>query len=161
STVDVRRRPLRPRLRASFPTRRSSDLDLRLVRRPYLGIFLEDENVLVRKDAAGGPVPRGVLVGGVITGTGAARADLRNGDIITGLAGERVQTEADVIRVLDGLQAGDVIDVEVYRDGQMHTTRVELSQRPLPEVPDSADVLADRLKEIYDGLALELGQLLH
>lgn len=135
--------------------------DLRLVRRPYLGIFLEDENVLVRKDAADGPVPRGVLVGGVITGTGAARADLRNGDIITGLAGERVQTEADVIRVLDGLQAGDVIDVEVYRDGQMHTTRVELSQRPLPEVPDSADVLADRLKEIYDGLALELGQLLH
>lgn len=134
--------------------------DLRLVRRPYLGIFLGEDAVLAHKEETGEPAPRGIRIDGAIPGTGAASADIRNDDIITRMDGERVETTPDLIRVLERHKAGETLEAEIYRGGQKHTTQIRLSERPMPDVPESAEVLADRLKEIYDELALELGQVL-
>jgi hypothetical protein len=75
------------------------------------------------------PVPRGVRISGVTSGSPADAAGLRGGDVIVGMGDETV---ADLQGLTDALRAhrpGQTVPVRVLRDGKELTLRVTLGAR--------------------------------
>jgi putative serine protease PepD len=89
--------------------------------RPYLGISTgraaptQMDGAIVRSVRPGGP---------------GARGGLQTGDVIVGINGRRVNDPADVSAGIQGQAPGDVVTVQVRRDGQPVTLDVELGKRP-------------------------------
>jgi membrane-associated protease RseP (regulator of RpoE activity) len=65
----------------------------------------------------------------VLPGTGAARAGLREGDVIVRLAGTSVAGLEDLRAVIRARQPGDTVSVLYLRDGEPHTTSATLGTR--------------------------------
>jgi S1-C subfamily serine protease len=59
-----------------------------------------------------------------------ARGGLQTGDVIVGINGRRVDDPSDVSAGIQGQAPGDVVTVQVQRDGQPVTLDVELGKRP-------------------------------
>ena len=57
-------------------------------------------------------------------------------DIITEVGGYSVTSVSDLIRVLRKFTAGDVVSVQVYRNGQIKTLSVTLDEKPHEEVQE-------------------------
>ena len=69
----------------------------------------------------------GVVVAGIESGSGAASSDLKEGDIITKLNGEKVQDSAYLRYELYKYSAGDTIEITYIRNGKEYATKVVLS----------------------------------
>jgi PDZ domain len=91
--------------------------------RPMLGVTIgagEEE----------GPV-EGVTIQGVTPGSASSEAGLRSGDVITAVNGETLSAETDaqanrkLLDFMEGIESGDVLDVEYLRDGKEATVSVE------------------------------------
>ena len=68
----------------------------------------------------------GVYVGSVETFSGAERAGLKPGDIITHVNGTRVNTIEELEDIKNQYKAGDVIKFTVNREGEVFDTEVTL-----------------------------------
>lgn len=75
-------------------------------------------------------VERGVLVQGLPAGTPAARAGVRQGDVIVALDGEPIATVEDLYAALRDYAPGDTARVTLVRDGERSTVRVRLGTLP-------------------------------
>jgi glutaredoxin 3 len=71
-------------------------------------------------------LPAGAYVGRVRDGSPAAAAGLRPGDVIVELAGQPIQGDEDVHRVLARYQRGQSADLGIWREGRTIRTRVNL-----------------------------------
>jgi uncharacterized protein YndB with AHSA1/START domain len=132
--------------------------DPRFVRRPMLGIHIGEFNpAAIRR--LGVPLDEGALIDGVIEGMGAHAAGLRGGDVLVRIGGNPVSGWPALGGVLQKYQAGDRVPVEFYRGGEKMTATMELSRRPLPEVPPSAERLAEQVRLIYAELDAELDRV--
>jgi len=89
--------------------------------RPYLG---------VTTGRASPTQPDGAIVRTVKPGGPGARGGLQTGDVIVGINGRRVDDPSDVSAGIQGQAPGDVVTVQVRRDGQPVTLDVELGKRP-------------------------------
>jgi S1-C subfamily serine protease len=109
------------------------------VRRPKLGINTRD--VAAFRNQVDLPVSDGVLIIQVARGSGAASAGLRGmqqtetgdfelGDIIIGIDNEKVGNQDDLFRVLDKHQIGDIVQVQIWRDGRRMSVPVRLMESP-------------------------------
>jgi putative serine protease PepD len=85
----------------------------------YLGVSIEEP-------ASGS----GARVAQLRSGTAAAKAGLRTGDVITGFDGETISSTDDLQRAVDQHRPGDTVTLTYRRDGSTHTVRVELGTRP-------------------------------
>lgn len=91
--------------------------------RPRLGVNIGE-------DRASGPV-EGVRIVGVTPGSAAEDAGLRAGDIITAINEESLSAESSrdatrrIMDFMDGVEEGDVLDVEYLRDGKVGSVEVE------------------------------------
>lgn len=111
------------------------------VRRAWLGIAAEEVLVPARVARENGLPPassgvsaaRGVAVGRVESGTPAQAAGLKEGDVIVGLGGRRIESVSDLHKVLGGDAIGQVLGLEVLREGRKRT----FSVRPV-EIPVAA-----------------------
>jgi serine protease DegQ len=72
----------------------------------------------------------GALVQDVGSGSPAAKAGIRAGDVITAIGGERVTNSEDLIAAIRGGHPGERVKVTYNRDGKKTTTEVTLSRRP-------------------------------
>jgi putative serine protease PepD len=63
-------------------------------------------------------------------GTGAAKAGLKVGDVITALDGHQIAAGDDLSRAIDTYKPGDQVTVTYKRGGSEHTTTVTLGTRP-------------------------------
>ena len=122
--------------------------DLRFTRRPMLGIYTAQFDP-ASSQAAAVSIKEGVLVGGSVEGMGARAAGLVAGDVIVGLARRRVRGPATLTAALAQHQAGDTIKVTFYRGADKKMAPLVLSGRSLPQVPPTADALAEALRRIY------------
>ena len=75
---------------------------------------------------------RGAEVQAVQPGGPAALAGVRAGDVIVAINGETVREPDEVSEAVSEHEPGDEIEVEVLRDGERRTIRVELAKRPGP-----------------------------
>ena len=133
----------------------STGVDLRQARQPMMGIMLNDFNERIAGEI-GVPVTEGVRIDQPIEGMGAEKAGLLSNDVIVEMAGVPIQGFGDLGAALRGQQAGDIIPVSVYRGQEKVTVDMELSGRPLAEVPLEPSDFADRMKELYEGINKEL-----
>jgi putative serine protease PepD len=90
----------------------------------YLGVSLGD----AVSDA-------GATVGGVTADGPAARAGLREGDVVTAVDGEAVEGSEDVTSAVDAQAPGDTVQLTVRRDGETRQVTVELGTRPASAQP--------------------------
>lgn len=81
------------------------------ISRPYLGI--QGIN-LSKDDAEEYKLPQGVYVNSVVAYSGAERAGIKKGDIITKMDGEKVTTIEKLIEIIGKHKVGDVVQIEVY-----------------------------------------------
>ena len=72
----------------------------------------------------------GVLVAGTDPGTPAAKAGLKQGDIIIQFDGQKVEGDSDLFSILRRKKPGDVVSVTIDRSGQESTLQVTLGERP-------------------------------
>ena len=95
----------------------------------YLGVMVMD----VDSSAQYYGVPAGAYVESVTEGGAAQRGGIQNKDIITEVGGYSVTSVSDLTRVLRKFAAGDVVSVQVYRNGQTKTLSVTLDEKPREE----------------------------
>ena len=88
------------------------DVDANIARQYRLAV---DHGIIVREVDANGP---------------AARAGIRQGDVIVALDGRRINNWNDFIRELFTKEPGDRVRVEIARDGDRRTVEMTLAERP-------------------------------
>lgn len=102
-----------------------------LPRRALLGIQPQEVTV-AQSIAAGGSGAHRVLVRQVFPGTTAEQLGLESEDIISEINGERLYNNQDLFATLGGLNAGDPIEVQFYRQGKAQSAKGTLQGFPLP-----------------------------
>jgi glutaredoxin 3 len=88
----------------------------RATRPPRLGVAIADAGRIAAKK--GLQLPDGAYVGRVDSGSVAALAGLRPGDVIVQLAGQAIQADQDVDRIMANVRPGQVVDLLAWRNGQ-------------------------------------------
>lgn len=100
--------------------------------RPLLGINLvsvSDKNILYRYGInLNDSIDYGVVVISVVENTGAAKSDLKKGDVITAIDGLKVTNSAYLKYILYKYNPGDKIKITYLRDGKEKTTEVVLTK---------------------------------
>jgi putative serine protease PepD len=95
--------------------------------RPWLGVStspaLGVRGAVVRDVTGGGPAAKAGL-------QPSQAPDGSGGDIIVGVDGRAVAAPDDVAKAIDGHKPGDVVQVQVIRDGTRQTVDVTLGRRP-------------------------------
>ncbi|MEX0984204.1 MAG: trypsin-like peptidase domain-containing protein [Actinomycetota bacterium] len=100
----------------------------------YLGVQTQDVSV-ESAFQLGLTVETGAYVVATAGDGPAQGAGIDQGDVIVGIDGEAVASAADVGRILEGLDVGADVQIEVVRpDGEHDTVDVILGTRPLPTV---------------------------
>lgn len=118
--------------------------DLRLIRRPMLGIY---PNALTPEARArlGVPVEKGMLIGNVVEGMGAHAAGLQADDLITCIDQAQVGDWASLQAALSGHRAGDEVAVTYYRGPEKMTSMMTLSTRVIEDPPATPAALAEAI----------------
>lgn len=97
------------------------------VERGWLGVAVGDvENQPGRAGRAGAQVL------GVERGSPAARAGLRQGDVITGLDGGRIGNNRELVRGISALPPGQSVKLNLLREGRALEITVQVGRRPSP-----------------------------
>jgi uncharacterized protein YndB with AHSA1/START domain len=122
--------------------------DLRLVRRPMLGINIGEFNPDIAAKL-GVPVVEGLRLEGVVPGKGAQAAGLQKNDVLVNLGRKKVTSFSGLVSVLQKRRAGDKVKVVFYRGSEKKTVTMELSPRPLPEVPVTSAALAEAVQKKF------------
>ncbi|MBD0338782.1 MAG: trypsin-like peptidase domain-containing protein [Thermoleophilia bacterium] len=87
------------------------------VEHPYLGVVIEDAE-------------SGARLVEVRSGSPAAEAGLRQGDVVTEIDGEPVESSDDLRRAVERHKPGDELELAYERDGESATVTVTLGSRP-------------------------------
>ena len=128
-------------------------VDLRFSERPMLGIMIGSFTGEQAQEM-GVPVHEGMRLDAVVDGMGAQRSGLQKDDVIVEFAGHPIYNANSLPNALSGKKGGDTVEVVIYRGPAKKTIQLELSKRPMPEVPFNAAELAKRARELYEpGLA--------
>ncbi len=113
--------------------------------RGYLGVSLQplDENIAA---SLGLPKDQGELVRSVVAGQAAARAGLRQGDVILTVGGQMVTPDETVSFLIANSTVGARVPLEIIRGGRRESVTVVVGQRPTEEQ------LAQQIGGSNDGL---------
>jgi uncharacterized protein YndB with AHSA1/START domain len=133
--------------------------DLRYVRRPLLGIYLDEFTPEIAA-RLGVPSSEGIRLSGTVEGMGAQQAGLQKDDVMVAMAGQTVSDYPGLVRALGPHRAGDRVAVEFYRGAERRTTEMQLSGRVIPEVPPTPAALAAAFQEGYAASLSELERVL-
>jgi glutaredoxin 3 len=95
-------------------------------KRPPLGLLAADaQQYFERHPEIAAKYPegtKGIFVGDVRPDSVAERAGVRNGDVITSVAGKRVRNMSSLDQMIDTLKAGDKVSVRYLRDSEDTTS---------------------------------------
>ncbi|HEV7268429.1 MAG TPA: trypsin-like peptidase domain-containing protein [Falsiroseomonas sp.] len=100
------------------------------VERGWLGVAVQDLEP-DRPDRTGAAMAPGVLIAGIERGSPAARAGLRQGDLVTAIDGERIGTSRALVRNIAAVPPGQTVRLSVQRDGRATEIPVQVGRRPV------------------------------
>lgn len=133
--------------------------DLRFVMRPMLGILVGDFNPEIAKQM-GLPITEGIRLSGTLEGMGAKSAGLQAEDVIVGMGGFEITDSNSFGKVISTYRAGDTIEVEFFRDQEKKSVSMELSGRPIPEIPWTPKALSEAVSIHYRDIETRLDEFL-
>lgn len=94
--------------------------------RPFLGVQYQ---LISKESALTNNVPQGAWVRDVVSGSAADKAGLKVDDIITKFDGQKIDdTQGGLAALVNKHKVGDVIAIEVWRDGKTLTLSATLTQ---------------------------------
>jgi serine protease Do len=96
-------------------------------RRGWMGVRIQSVTGEIA-DSMGLPSQNGALVADVTAGGPAAKAGVRNGDLITGFNGNTVPDSRVLSRLVADTPVGSAVAVEVVRNGRKQNLRVTVAQ---------------------------------
>ncbi len=89
------------------------------------------------REHLGAPPDRGLLVTDVVDGGPASRAGLKVSDVIVAAGGTALRQPVDLVRIVGRADAGEKIDIGLFRDREERAVSVEAQGEPTPWVdPD-------------------------
>ncbi len=127
------------------------------VKRGYIGISLRTVDAGTA-EAFGLDRPKGVLINEVLPNTPAAKANLKEGDIVLSVGGQPVNRSNQLQSLIARKHPGDTVTLAVRRNTEDLTIRVTLGER-LPEDIASADDAPE--KEEENASVSEIGLTVH
>jgi hypothetical protein len=131
-------------------------IDLRIAERPMLGIVPGDFSEEQRK-SLGVPVHEGLRLDGTVDGMGAKRAGLERDDVIISMAGKPITNDFSSLQVaLGGKKGGDVVEVILYRGAEKKTVSMELTKRPMADVPFNPVELSKQARALMEPALAEV-----
>ena len=130
------------------------------VTRGFLGVEIQPLTPELAKSLGAGAT-EGVLIAQVGPDSPAGKADLKNGDIITKVAGRAVKAPEEVQDMVASLSPGDKVSIEIVRDGKAQTVEVVLGERTAaamgePSAPAVA-FLGITVQDLTPEVATQLG----
>jgi serine protease Do len=133
------------------------------VRRPYLGILMQDVADDIHKSLGSSAPDKGALVSQVEPGSPAEKAGINPGDVITSIDGAAVAGSKTMQRDVLGKQIGQKVDLAIWRDAK--TTHITATTGELPSdeklaengARSSAKKLGLALQTLTPGLADRFG----
>lgn len=99
------------------------------VRQGWVGVLVQDLDVNLSRSFRLDRL-RGVLVTKVFGGSPAGKAGIRPGDVILSVDNHEIENKSDYLRRVGAYPADNVVDVELWRDGEKKTVRVAVSDIP-------------------------------
>lgn len=90
----------------------------------FLGVSIESANPHGIPGKTGG-----ATVEGVESGSPAAKAEIRKGDVIVKIGNKTIETSADVFAAVRSAKPGDKVEIELKRDGKTVTVETTLAAR--------------------------------
>jgi uncharacterized protein YndB with AHSA1/START domain len=129
-------------------------LDKRTFDRPMLGVNISDFNASIAKSMRV-PVSDGLRLDFLPEEMGAYLAGLRKDDVIIELGGKPITNDfGSLVMALQGKKGGDRVEVVFYRGPEKKIINMELTSRPIPQIPWEPAGLAKTIRAKYDeGLA--------
>ena len=125
------------------------------VRRGFLGITFQEMTQELRErlnfDGGGG-----VLVNEVFEGLPADRAGIEPGDVLMKFQGKDIVAQDDFIQAVAATPPGSVVDLEVFRNGQVINLQVELTLRETESLAQQDDGGIENLQEQYGAVGVPL-----
>lgn len=97
--------------------------------RPYLGVVIFDERTALQYGYQLN-IDKGVYVYRVTVGTGAAKADIRPGDIILEVDGKEVNAVEEVRGIIASHKVGDTVEITIDRENKKSKVKVVLQEMP-------------------------------
>lgn len=99
------------------------------IERGYIGATIQNFTTEMA-EAAGLGEQKGAIVADLTPGGPSARAGLQVGDIVVSVNGNRVTSSSELTRQVARARAGDVLRLDVIRDGRRRTVDVRSGVRP-------------------------------
>lgn len=99
------------------------------VTRGYLGISIQDIDENIAKGMQLKSI-EGVLVGTVVSGSPAAKAGLRTGDVILDFNDRKALSSVELRNAIAGLSPGSTAKIRILRDGEVRVFNVRLEEQP-------------------------------
>lgn len=129
--------------------------------RGQLGLHIQNLSRSLAR-SFGYPGTEGALVGQIMPGGPAARAGLKEGDIVVKVGGEAIKDSIHLKNKIASLSPQSSTQIEVFRDGQARQLTAEIGERETPAPPPPAREshleLGMALKDLTPELARQLGQ---
>ncbi len=123
--------------------------DLRIVNKPMIGINIGEYSPEIAYKL-GVPTMQGVLIEGAIDGMGAQKSGLQTNDVLVEVDGKSLLGYHSLTPILLQKKAGDTVEITYYRGPQKLTATLELSIRPLNEIPATPVELIQIVVQIYE-----------
>ncbi|HEY7329923.1 MAG TPA: Do family serine endopeptidase [Gemmataceae bacterium] len=133
-----------------------------VVHRGYLGVSIKDLDSEVAS-RLGLDNQKGVLVAKVVEGSPAAKAGLKDGDIITSLAGKPVQNGHDLQSAVATLPLNQPVSLTLLRDGERKELNVTVVEQPskfgLKDELTRQEPNAEKQSDELDKLGVEVAEM--
>lgn len=110
------------------------------VKRGYLGVYIAEVTPVVAK-GVGLDQPKGVLVTSLMAGRAAAKAGIKEGDVILKVNGQQVNKPNELQARVGTLNPGESVSIQLWRDGRTITKNAVLQDK------DGATKTLSRKKE--------------
>lgn len=104
-----------------------------MMRRGYLGVALTEISPELRTHF-GAPEEAGVMVAKVEAGSPSEKAGIKVGDILTRVDGGAVKSSWDLTGKIRGLDEGQQIPIELWRNGKAQNVTVTIVEKERPEL---------------------------
>lgn len=127
-------------------------------RRGFLGVQLVGLSPELRSHF-GAPEDAGLLISVVADDSPAAKAGLRVGDVLAAIDGEAVTHSFDVVRRISGLEEGDSVALEIWRDRRLETLTAVIEERKRPALDVGQFVFSPGSGQLSSGVEIDLGAL--